>query len=169
MKNGADNPFKEVLLALAQNHVDFIVAGGVAAILHGVPRVTMDLDVSIGMEEANIRRFLDVMKKLLLVPRAPVPAEALLHPEAREKIVREKNAVVFTFMDANDPLRQVDVFLTRELSYEELVQHTVVEMLDGHRVRIISAGYLLKLKKAIKPAREKDKMDIRVLSKLLKE
>jgi len=167
--DSSSNPFGDLLLALARKDVQFIVAGGVAAVLHGVPRVTLDLDISICMEEANITRFLKLMKKLGLVPRAPVPAETLIDSVARQKIVREKHAVVFTFLDPDDPLRHVDVFLTEELSYERLLEHTGVQMLDRHRIRIVSAEYLLKLKKAIRPPREKDELDIRVLSKIVRD
>lgn len=33
----------ETLIALADAHIEFVVAGGVAVILHGVERTTMDL------------------------------------------------------------------------------------------------------------------------------
>jgi len=37
--------FKTLLAALAANHVDFVIIGGLAATLHGSARVTYDLDV----------------------------------------------------------------------------------------------------------------------------
>ena len=63
----------------------------------------------------------------------------------------------------------MDVFLTRELSYEELVKDTVVESLQGHEVRIVSAECLLKLKLAIDPPRDKDRLDINTLTKLVEQ
>jgi len=38
--------FKEFLTVLSRERVKFIVCGGVAAVLHGVERVTMDLDLN---------------------------------------------------------------------------------------------------------------------------
>ncbi|MCY4600867.1 MAG: hypothetical protein OXF27_13220 [Acidobacteria bacterium] len=41
MKSG----FIEILSALHDHHVDFVIVGGVAAAIHGGPRVTFDLDL----------------------------------------------------------------------------------------------------------------------------
>lgn len=166
MVAGPDSPFQDMLLALARQHVDFIVAGGVAAVLHGVPRVTFDLDISVNMTPDNIGKLLAVMREEGLQPRAPVPAEALMDAEAVRKMVREKGALVFTFLDPGDPLRHVDVFLTRELSYEQLSGQAEGVELQGHRIRILSARYLLKLKEAVRPPRDKDILDILYLRKL---
>lgn len=165
MVSGADSPFQDMLLALARKDVDFIVAGGVAAVLHGVPRVTYDLDISVDMAPENVARLLDAMREEGLQPRAPVPAEALMDAEAVDKMVREKGALVFTFLDPGDPLRHVDVFLTRELSYGQLVGQAETAELHGYRIRILSARHLLKLKEAIRPPRDKDALDIQYLRK----
>jgi hypothetical protein len=169
VKGRADNPFRDLLVGLLESKVEFIVAGGVAAVLHGVPRVTMDLDISVNMDEPNVRRLLHAMKKLSLTPRAPVPAEVLLDRESREKMVREKGAVVFTFIDRNDPLKHVDIFLAQELAYEKLIRHAVKEKLEGRSVQVVTARYLLTMKQAITPPRAKDLLDIRMLTEILEQ
>ena len=68
----------EILCALSDHHVDFVVAGGVAMVLHGVERTTLDLDVAVSLEPDNLRRFLEAMTHLRLAHRAPVPAEIIL-------------------------------------------------------------------------------------------
>lgn len=40
------NHLKEIIYRLADRGIDFIIGGGVAAVLHGVERVTMDLDIA---------------------------------------------------------------------------------------------------------------------------
>jgi hypothetical protein len=167
MSEQSDNPFKDLIVALSGGGVDFIIAGGVAAILHGVPRVTLDLDISVDMRPENIRRLIQTMSGLGLVPRAPVPPETLLHPGAIEKIIKEKGALVFTFLDPKDPLRHVDVFLTQELSYEALAPDAPIRKLDGYDVRVVSAKHLLRLKQAIRPPRDKDILDIAMLKKIV--
>ena len=69
-----NNYLKEIIATLNDNSVDYIICGGVALVLHGVERMTMDLDLSVGMDEGNLKRFLQSMKKLGLTPRAPVPS-----------------------------------------------------------------------------------------------
>ena len=66
---------------LVDGGVDFVVAGGVAMVLHGVERMTLDLDIAVSLESANLHRFLHAMEQLALVPRAPVPASIILDPE----------------------------------------------------------------------------------------
>jgi len=42
-----------ILNALSDAGVEFIVGGGMACILHGVERLTMDVDVAVMMQEKN--------------------------------------------------------------------------------------------------------------------
>lgn len=72
------NHLKELLLALAHANVRFIVCGGVAVVLHGVERMTLDLDVSVWRRITCGNSW----------------------PSSRvENMSKEKNALVFTFFD----------------------------------------------------------------------
>ncbi len=157
----------ELICGLADNGVAFIICGGMAAVYHGVERMTMDLDLSLDMQSGNVKRFLDTVLRLGLVPRAPVPAEALLEPETLERFVREKNARVFTFWDPASPYRQIDVFLTEDLAYSLLEDQTVPAQVDGRTVRVLSAKKLLDLKSRIRNPRDKDRLDIEALETIL--
>ena len=53
--------FSELLRALAERGVDFILVGGVAAAAHGSPRGTQDLDVVYSREERNLERLVEAM------------------------------------------------------------------------------------------------------------
>jgi hypothetical protein len=68
----------KILKELVAGNVDFILGGGVACVLHGVERVTMDVDVAVHMESANWDRLVRVMSKMGLLPRAPISPEALV-------------------------------------------------------------------------------------------
>lgn len=162
-----NNYLKDILSSLVEHKVDFIVCGGVALVLHGVERMTLDLDLSVGMEHDNLRRFLDSMKKLDLVPRAPVPAESILDPEKRKMMVDEKNALVFTFIDRKNPYRQVDVFITDHFSYDRLRDHVESVHIGDVMINLVSKEKLLEMKKAVQPQRDKDLFDIRVLEKII--
>ena len=48
--------FREILQALAEHKVQFIVVGGVAAVLNGAPVSTFDLDVVHACDAANVAR-----------------------------------------------------------------------------------------------------------------
>jgi hypothetical protein len=46
---------------LQHHEVRYVVIGGISAILHGVPRVTFDLDILIDATPENARRLLDAL------------------------------------------------------------------------------------------------------------
>lgn len=48
--------FTSALEALADGGVDFIIAGGIAAVLHGAARPTYDLDIVYARTPANLDR-----------------------------------------------------------------------------------------------------------------
>ena len=160
-----DNPFKKLLAALAKGQIRFVVAGGFAAVIHGVPRVTFDLDISVDFERKNIKKLLSVLREAGLRPRAPIPDDILLDKSAMAKMVREKKAMVFTFVHPDDALMQLDIFLTSDFSYRKLVTNSVIREFGGHKIRIASAKALLKMKARIRPLREKDLFDINFLQK----
>ena len=160
------NHLMKIIKTLSEFDVDFIICGGVALVLHGIERLTMDLDISIDFRKDNVEKFLKAMKKMGLVPRAPVPAECLLDPVERERIITEKNALVFTFIDVNNPYKQVDVFLIKNLSYD-LLKNDIEEIeINKYKIKVVSKNMLLKLKKAIYPLRDKDTFDIQCLEKM---
>jgi hypothetical protein len=138
----------------------------VAAVLHGVERTTLDLDIALELTPENVRRFAAVMARLGLQPLVPVPVEALADPEAVRTMVEEKNAIVFMLADPDMPLRKVDVFLTAPLSYENLRRDSIELGIPGIPLRVVTAERLLELKRAIDPPRDKDLFDIRALERL---
>ena len=56
--------FKNVLDALAAHKVEYILIGGVAVILHGVERLTRDIDIFIKMEPDNIKRLREALHSI---------------------------------------------------------------------------------------------------------
>lgn len=161
------NPLHEILEALADAEVDFIVGGGVACVLQGVERFTLDLDIAVNLSRVNLTQFICVMKALGLVPRAPVDPEILLNSDGIKMMVEEKNALVFTFWDVNDSARQVDVFLRDDLSHAALVGYVDTVELRSRKIKILTREKLLQIKEAIDPPRDKDQLDIMVLKRLI--
>ncbi len=161
--------YKTTIVALADRRVRFVVAGGVAAVLHGVERVTMDLDIALDMSAENVSRFIAVMKELGLRPRVPVRPEVLMDPSQVREIVEKKGAIVFTFDDIDRPFVHVDVFLTQELSFPVLSADAETVDVGGREVLVVSRRKLLELKRRIDPPRPKDVLDIAELERLIGE
>jgi hypothetical protein len=163
------NHFASLLTALAQARIRFVVAGGVAVVMHGVERMTMDIDVAVDFEPDNLARFVEEMKRLGMQPRVPVPHDFICDPANVQRMIEEKSALVFTYIHPDDPLKQIDVFLTPELSYSALIGDSVVRLIFGTEVRVASVASLLRLKRGVDPRRPKDDFDIVELEKLIND
>lgn len=53
------NRYRDVFKSLSAHEVRYLVIGGIAAIVHGVPRMTFDLDILIEATPDNAQRLLD--------------------------------------------------------------------------------------------------------------
>jgi hypothetical protein len=56
--------FREILEVLNRNEVEFIVVGGVAAVIHGAPTTTFDLDTLVRLSNANTERLVRALSQL---------------------------------------------------------------------------------------------------------
>ena len=166
MPKRKESDLVEILCALCDYDVEFVVAGGVAMVLHGIERTTLDLDIAVSLDPANLRRFLAALQDLHLVPRAPVPAEIILEPRRIRQLIQEKKALVFTFWNPGEPYRQVDMFLTRENSFDDLATDSHTILIRGRRILVASRRKLIEMKSRVQPIREKDLNDIRALTQI---
>ena len=153
----------DILCVLADKGVQFVVAGGAAVVLHGIKRMTLDLDIAVSLDQTNLRRFIAVLSQLKFVPRAPVPPETILHRERIEMLIREKNALVFTFWCPGEPHKQIDMFLTHENSFDGLVSDARMLTVRGRTVLVASRQKLIEMKRRVEPIRDQDLSDIQAL------
>ena len=67
--------YDDIFIGFQQHKVKYVVAGGVAVVLHGVMRLTGDLDLIVYLEPGNLDRFVQAVKALGYQPLIPVPLE----------------------------------------------------------------------------------------------
>jgi len=75
------NLLKDVFSSLQRHKVRYIVIGGIAAVLHGVPRATFDLDILIDANPDNAKKLLDAFLDAKLGTAALTTPEELLSQE----------------------------------------------------------------------------------------
>lgn len=95
----------EVFASLRSHDVKYLVIGGVAASLYGVPRATFDLDILIEATSQNAQRLLDALTEAgfgtaSLVTAADVLAQQILIFEDRVKIDVQIATLGLSFADA---------------------------------------------------------------------
>ena len=81
--------FLEILSQLHDHHVDFVIVGGVAAALHGNPRVTFDLDVVPSLAPDSWTAVVDLLWSLGARPRIPETLERIRDVEHVRRWQRE--------------------------------------------------------------------------------
>ncbi|MBE2228535.1 MAG: hypothetical protein IAE93_14360 [Ignavibacteria bacterium] len=160
------NNIWDLIKALKDNGVEFVICGGVACFLHGVDRATFDLDISISVSAENITRVIETANSLKLIPRIPEPIENLLDPAKREMWVREKGALVYTLI-VPDSIIQLDIFLTYPKSFEELLQNAAILNIKGNEIAVSSREDLIYAKSKVQPPRKKDQDDIAELIRII--
>ncbi len=75
------NLLKDVFSSLQRHKVRYVVIGGIAAVLHGVPRATFDLDILIDPDPDNAKNLLAAFLEAKLGTAAMTTPEELLSQE----------------------------------------------------------------------------------------
>lgn len=57
------NRLQSVFKSFQAHDVRYVIIGGIAAVLHGVPRATFDLDILIEATEPNVERLLQALRE----------------------------------------------------------------------------------------------------------
>lgn len=161
-----ENFLFDAITRLVRAEVDFVICGGVACILQGSNRNSFDLDISVDMDENNLRKLIRVAKEMKWKPRVPEPIENIIDPRKREQWINEKNARFYTLNSA-DGVLQIDIFLNYQIGFEELKKEADVFEIDGFRFKVSSIGHLIKAKELIEEKRRQDSYDIDMLREIL--
>ena len=159
--------YEDVFRALSRHEVRYLIVGGVAVNLLGVPRMTKDLDLMLDLSADNLNRFVTAVKDLGYRPRAPVAMEEFADADKRGAWRREKNALVFTLNDPGDPLTQVDIFLENPIDFESAYAARQTLEAGDMTLSVISIKDLLQLKALAN--RLQDQSDIAMLRKVQNE
>lgn len=154
----------DLLAALSAAEVSYVVVGGVAVVLRGHARMTVDLDLALDLAADNVLTLLEVLRGAGLVPRLPVPAEQFADEQVRRTWVEERHLVAFTLHDPTDALREVDLLATCPVPYDTLFAGSEVMDVDGVPVRVASVEHLISMKRS--SGRAQDLADIEALSQL---
>jgi len=75
------NQLKGVFSSFQKNEVKYIVIGGIASVLHGVPRATFDLDILIEATPSNVRKLLTALEEAGLGTASLTSVEEVLNHE----------------------------------------------------------------------------------------
>lgn len=156
--------YKDLFEVFHHSKIRYVVVGGLAVVLKGIPRLTMDIDIIVDFEENNLRRALGALDSLGFKPKLPVNPDDFLSAETRKSWRKEKNMLVFNFYHPNKPAEQIDIFTELPFSFSELYDSRTVEKLGDIEIPVVSTQHLIEMKKT--SGRKQDMADIEQLEKL---
>ena len=155
----------EVLKALFDHEIDYLIVGGLAVNLYGIPRVTQDIDIIIAFDRENIFKLNGVFRDLGYVPRLPgVDPEELADPVVRKDWIVDRNLKAFSFYHKKDAYKAVDIILVHPLDFAKAFQNKTIKKAQGIAINLVSMDDLIKMKSF--SGRQQDLSDIALLKKI---
>ena len=149
---------EKICTALREAGVRYAIAGGYAVALHGVVRGTIDVDLVLRWTEQTLIRAEAALNGIGLVSRLPVSAREVF--AFRDEYVKNRNLIAWNFYNPDDPLEQVDIIITCDLTGKR----TRRVQLPSGPVQVLSVRDLIDMKRT--SGRPQDVEDIRALERL---
>jgi hypothetical protein len=152
--------FDEVLRVFIRNEVEFIVVGGIAAILQGSPLTTEDVDVVYLSSEKNNFRLAKALGELEAYYFDPAGRQ--IEPDA-SRLAAMRIHLLKTRCGRVDVLRTVG----KDLAFHDLVGKSRVLEVEELRVRVLDLETIIETKEHAD--RPKDRYQLLFLRQLLAE
>ncbi len=150
--------FFELLEVLTHHSVNYIVVGGVAAIVEGAPVTTLDLDIVIEHEAENVESTLEALRSI----KAHYRDLAGRHiTPTRERLKTNMTNLMQTDLGPLDVLVEIG----DGERYAELLPHSHVREVAGIRVKVLGLEKVIETKEAAD--RDKDRAVLPVLRRSL--
>jgi hypothetical protein len=143
--------FEKLLAGLARSGVDFAVVGGLAVILNGYPRLTLDADILVQNSSGNLRKLLDHLKTWGEGAAQELTVEDFKIDQGAIRISEEFDLDVFVVM--------------RGKSLDDFRPHLRHFVSDDVKIAYLSPADLIYLKDG--SWREKDQLDVSAMKEIL--
>ncbi len=141
-----------------------MVVGGLATVLHGYARLTVDIDLMVDLSPEQSLRVIETLVGLGFQPQAPVKPQDFASREIRTRWIKEKGMQVFSMVDRANPIRVVDLFVEHPISFEDLWSRAVEIQLGTTSVHVAAIDDLIRLKRLSN--RPQDRTDIEKLQEI---
>ena len=144
-----------LLEGLLRAKVDFILVGGLAAVVQGAPITTIDVDIVHDRSLENIGKLLSYLSSIDAFHRRP--DEKIILP-AKYDIMGDGHTLLSTCFGPLDVLSVIEEGKT----YEQLIEHTVNIPFRGHTLKVLDLETMIQLKKILtSPQRQTPPSDFR--------
>lgn len=156
----------EVFKAFYQEKVKYLVVGGLAVNLHGVPRVTYDIDIIIPTDRDNILKLNRTLRGLGYIPRLPVNPDEMADEKTLKDWIENRNMKAFSFYHKKENNKVVDIVLEHPLDFTQAFQRGAIKKVGDIEIYVASIDDMISMKKVSN--RPKDLSDMEMLKEALK-
>ena len=132
--------------------------------LHGVNRLTHDIDLMLALDSENLGRFVSVAKRYSFKPVVPVKVEDLADAEKVRDWVENKHMPAFGLRPQDPTQPIVDILVKAPVDFEVAYKRRVVVDVLGQKVPVASIADIIAMKTGT--GRAKDQDDITMLRRL---
>jgi hypothetical protein len=153
--------------ALQDHKVRYLLCGGLAINMYGVPRSTADMDVILEMSEENISNFMKAISGFGYKNTLPISLLELANETKRRRMIQERNLIAFSFYSTIYQFVTLDVLMDLPFGFEELWQRKQIRNSSSAEILLVSVEDLVALKTYSN--REQDVLDIASLKKIFPE
>jgi len=142
-----------LLKGLSKARVEFILVGGIAAVVQGAPITTFDLDIVHRQTPENIQKMIKFLASVEAIQRRP--DDKVIKPDVRD-LKGKGHLLLTTCFGALDILGVIE----EGLGYDELLHSTVEIKFKGHKVHVLNLETMVALKRATAIPEEQYRLQI---------
>lgn len=143
---GLSDLLKRIALELDRNKIPYMLIGGQAVLLYGEPRLTKDIDITVGAGVESFQTLLSISNKLKLKILVDSPIDFM------------KQTFVLPTIDEASGFR-VDFIFSYTIYEHQAIKRAVTKEIEGSKIKFASLEDLIIHK--IFAGRSRDKEDIR--------
>jgi len=141
--------YKEMLQLLLEEQVDFMIVGAYALGTHGYPRATGDIDIWVNPNNTNSKKLYKALARFG-APLGQIQTDEF----STEGVIFQIGVIP----------RRIDIITKIDgVTYEEADEDKIIVEIEGLKVPVISLEKFIKNKMAT--GREKDELDIKILTR----
>lgn len=159
--------FVKLFIALSQHRIRYLVCGGLAINIYGIPRSTADIDLVLDLEKDNVAEFLKVITKIGYHAHLPISLENLIDKNERNKYIQSKNLIAYSFYNSSSNVMSMDILIDTPTEFDVMWNNREIRKVSGEEINIVSIPDLITMKKYA--GRLQDEKDIILLSEMIKK
>ncbi len=138
-KDSSGTNLSDLLKSLSEAGIEFIVVGGLAAVIQGAPVTTMDLDIVHHQHEENIRKLMKFLKRIGAHYRRP--DDKIIEPDERD-LAAKGHLLLSTNLGPLDIL----AFIENENFYQDIFPNSAEIEFRGYKIRVLELETMIELK-----------------------